>query len=147
MKDIRRFKDASEASKEINKQFNDWSSGLSSHSVQAAYAIIAANWAVHSNTDNIIYNGAAKWSLIIAIGFLGLNIFLASWLTWRLSKRSQYISENLNRWELEFGKPNNITGVWPYTTFMIKLSTALHLLRFAAPSIAAGFFIASLFWT
>jgi hypothetical protein len=145
MKDIRRFRDASEASKEINNQFNDWSSGLSSHSVQAAYAIIAANWAVHSNTDNIINNGAAKWSLIIVIGFLGLNILLASWLTWRLSKRSQYVAENLTRWDEEFGKAKNIAGVWPYTPFMIKLSTALHILRFAAPSIAAGFLIASLF--
>jgi hypothetical protein len=145
MSNIRRFKDASEATKEINDQFNDWSSGLSSHSLQAIYAIIAANWAVHRNAADILNNGAAKWSLIIGIGFLGLNILLGSWLTWRLSKRNRYISENLNRWESEFGKAENIVGDWPFTTFMKKLSTALHILRFAAPSTSAGLFIASLF--
>jgi hypothetical protein len=145
MNNIRRFKDASEASKEINDQFNDWSSGLSTHSVQAIYAIIAANWAVHSNAAEILNNGAAKWSLIIGIGFLGLNILLVSLLTWLLGKRNQYIAENLNRWKEEFGKAENIIGVWPYTPFMKKLATALHILRFAAPFTAASLFIASLF--
>jgi hypothetical protein len=145
MSNIRRFKDASEATKEINDQFNDWSSGLSSHSLQAIYAIIAANWAVHRNASDILNNGAAKWSLIIGIGFLGLNILLDSWLTWRLSKRNRYISKNLNRWEYEFGKAKNIVGDWPFTTFMKKLFTALHILRFVAPFTAAGLFIASLF--
>ena len=145
MSNIRRFKDASEAAKEINDQFNDWSSGLSSHSLQAIYAIIAANWAVHRNAADILNNGAAKWSLIIGIGFLGLNILLGSWLTWRLSKRNRYISENLNRWENEFGNAKNIVGDWPYTPFMKKLSTVLHILRFAAPFTAASLFIASLF--
>ncbi len=145
MNDIRRFKDASEASKEINDQFNDWSSGLSGHSLHAIYAIIAANWAVHSNADKIINNGAAKWSLIIAIGFLALNVLLGFWLTWLLSKRNQYIAENLNRWKEEFGKAENIIGVWPYTPFMKKLATALHILRFVAPFTAASLFIASLF--
>jgi hypothetical protein len=145
MNNIRRFKDASEASKEINDQFNDWSSGLSTHSVQAIYAIIAANWAVHSNAAEILNNGAAKWSLIIGIGFLGLNILLVSLLTWLLDKRNQYIAENLNRWEEEFGKSKNIKGVWPYTPFMNKLSTALHILRFAAPSTSAGFLLQAYF--
>ena len=46
MDNIHRFKDVSEASKEINDQSNDWISGLSSHSLQAIYAIIAANCAI-----------------------------------------------------------------------------------------------------
>jgi len=113
--------------------------------VSLIYAIIAANWAVHSNAAEILNNGAAKLSLIIGIGFLGLNILLISLLTEQLGKRNRYISENLNRWEEEFGKAVNIKGDWPYTPFMNKLSTALRILRFTAPPASAGFFIASLF--
>jgi hypothetical protein len=145
-KPVRRFGSAAEATKEIHERYNVWSSGLSSHSLQATYAIIAANWAVHGSTaGEIISNKCALLSIIIAVGFLGFNICLTSWLTENLKDRLNFINADNDRWAKEFGNPENIKGPWPYTKTANTLSFILHKLRLLAPVTAAGFFIASLF--
>ena len=57
--DSSEFTSAGEALKKLGQDFNDWCSIFTTHSIQAAYAIIAANWAVHRTTDAILNNSFA----------------------------------------------------------------------------------------
>lgn len=146
MFDNRRFKNVGEASKELFEGFNKWCSVLSSHSLQAAYAIIAANWVVHGNANAILDNIFAKLSMAITIGFLGLNLLGARWMTVLYKKRCEYANENKEQWEKEFEEAAQVTSSWPYTKLIENLGFWLRLLKAWAPVIAGILFILSLFY-
>ncbi|OGP66471.1 MAG: hypothetical protein A2W27_04430 [Deltaproteobacteria bacterium RBG_16_44_11] len=143
----RRFSSSGEAVKELQEGFNDWSSILTKHSIEATLAIIAANWAVHGNKEIILNNVWSKWSLTVAIGFLGLNLLASGWITLLLNQRLRYADDDHNRWEDDFqkaGKKNKSTP-WPYTNFIQRLGSVTRFLKVTFPIIAAILFIVSLF--
>jgi len=68
--------------KKLLGAFNIWSAGLSRHSVQAVYAIIAANWATHVKPNNpILTDKLAVWSMAFCILFIIANILITAILT------------------------------------------------------------------
>ena len=143
----RRFSSSSDATKELQKGFNNWSSILTKHSIEATLATIAANWAVHGNAKIILSNAWSKWSLAIAIGFLGINLLGAGWMTFLYNKRRRYADDNKDRWENEYqeaGKKSKSTP-WPYTHFTQGLGSVLRFLKVTVPIIATLLFIISLF--
>jgi hypothetical protein len=77
----RRFENAGEAGKELQQAFDDWCSILTTHSLNATYAVIAANWAVHGRPKAILDNVWSKWSMTVALVFLGLNLLMTGWGT------------------------------------------------------------------
>jgi len=142
----RRFEDAGDASQEIYDSFNIWGAILTKHSIEATFAIIAANWAVHSNLQELLNNTAAKISLGLAIGFLGLNLFGTGIMTCLLGKRCTYADDDKERWEKEFRAAGaNSKSPWPYTCCIERLGSILRFLKMWMPVISAGFFIGSLF--
>ena len=140
----RRFNDAGDASQEIYDGFNRWSSMLTKHSIEATFAIIAANWAVHGSTKMLLENINAKWSLIIAIAFLGINLLGTSLMTCCYGRRCTYADKDKNRWELEFRAATSKQSPWPYTCCIEWLGTFLRFFRTFAPTVSAWFFIKSL---
>jgi len=146
MADSRRFKDVGEASKELFDGFNEWCSALSSHSLQAAYAIIAANWAAYGNANAILNNTFAKLSMATTIAFLGLNLLGTKWMALLYEKRCEYANQNKERWEKEFEDVVAISSSWPYTKLIEGLGFWLRLLKTCVPVIAGGLFILSLFF-
>lgn len=77
----RRIENPGKALNELYTGFNDWSSIVTNRSIEASFALIAANWAVHGSADNILHNFWAKSSLITIIVFLGANLVGTSWVT------------------------------------------------------------------
>jgi len=140
-----RYKNAGEALKQLQTDYNDWSAMLTSHSLQVAYAVIAANWAVHGNAQNILNNFWSTWSLTFVFIFLVINLVITRLIAYLLLKQYEYAEENGQRWEKEYTASISKQIPWPYTTNMGKISKALRSIKLFFPLIAAIFFIISLF--
>jgi preprotein translocase subunit SecG len=141
----RRFDDAGEALKEVEQAFDDWCSILTSHSLNATYAVIAANWAVHGNHQAILHNGWSKSSMTVALVFLGLNLLMTWWMSRLHDEQSSYAGRDPKRWEKEF-KEKSEDPYWPYTKWITNVGRALRALKVWMPIIAALFLIISLFF-
>lgn len=141
----RRFETAGEAAKELFDGFNDWCGALSSYSIQVAYAILAANWAVHGTANAIWNNIFAKLSMALVILFLGLHLLGIRWMALLYKNRSEYANTNKQRWEEEFHDLEKINSPWPYTECIQKLGLCLRILKTWAPVIGGALFILSLF--
>ena len=93
---------AAEAGKKrVAENTNRWNASLETLSVQLCYAIIAANWAVHTDTDSILDNRAATWSLAIAVTFLALNVVLVGINTQIMWKRMYDVEHDPTWWTAE----------------------------------------------
>jgi len=144
------FKTAGDALKTLGQAFNDWSSILTTHSIHAAYAIIAANWAVHGSTQNILNNSYAKWSLVIVFVFLGFNILVSGCMKHMHFNQYLHGEKNSKKWETEFkeyekSRQKGKRTPWPYTECIENLGVAQTFVKICAPIIAATLFIFSLF--
>lgn len=157
MSNRRRNENAGDYANEIFDSYNAWSAGLGTYSVQAVYALIAANWAVHTNASGILGNVFAKFSIIVAVVFLGLNI-LATGLISRLCNKRVEHSEDCDRWDREFKEtqdiPEGTTGkrkkelkAWPYTSLIQNVGSFIRILKIWAPVLAGVLFILSLFFS
>jgi hypothetical protein len=145
MSDKRRFANAGDASKELFDGFNDWCSAFSSHSLQSSYAIIAANWAVHSNAHAILSNIFAKLSMATITAFLVINPLLCRWMILLYKKRCNFTDQNKKQWEVEFNETEKESSCWPYTKLIEILGESLRALKTWAPIISGILFIFSLF--
>ncbi|OVE74484.1 hypothetical protein BVX94_00100 [bacterium B17] len=141
-----RFKTAGEALDRLGRDFNDWSEILTTRSIQAAYALIAANWAVHSSVDAILQNIWAKRSLVSVFVFLGLNLVLSYFITGSLYRQYYRAESNLDAWEKEYEKSNKQPSAWPYTKTSEILGAALRAIKVWMVVLATLFFLVSLFY-
>ena len=136
---------------EVGKQkledsFNIWSAGLSRHSVQAIYAIIAANWATHVKPTNpILSDKLAVWSMAFCIAFIMVNIFITGKLTKLHKDQWQEAEDNTESWKRDFRNRNDKNSEWPFTKEIECYGIALHYLRIFVPLIAGSLFLISLF--
>jgi hypothetical protein len=139
------FGSAGEGLKEVGSAFNDWSAILTSHSIQAAYAIIAANWLVHGNAQTVLGNTWSKWSLALVFIFLGLNLLATRWMIKWHYKQYMYADADPERWEKGFEKSKTEQTPWPYTKKIQNIGVWLRELKVWAPVAATILFIISLF--
>jgi hypothetical protein len=142
---FRRFNSPGDGAKELQEGFNAWCSILTKHSIEATLAIIAANWAVYGNTEVILDNIWSKWSLIVAVTFLGLNLVGTGWMTFLYNKHRRYADENKIRWKNLYEEADNKTTPWPYTHLIQAVGSISRFLKVIMPFMATTFFIVSLF--
>ena len=140
----RRFDNAGDASEELFVGFNDWSASISNYGMQAAYSVIAANWAVFGSSNAILTNSWSKTSMTIVVTFIGVNLFLTLWMTRLYRQRVEYADEDKGRWKSEFGDGENMPSAWPYTSAIELLGTVIRLLKTWAPIIAGIAFVLGL---
>jgi hypothetical protein len=143
---ISRFENESQGLKEVLDAFNEWCEIFTSHSLHTAYAIIAANWAVYSR--KVLINPYAKWSLIIIISFLAINLIITYLMTYLHFKQSCYGEDNPDEWQKDYKtcmSRTDVNNYWPYTFWIVKLGSFLRLLKLACPLVAAVLFIISFF--
>ena len=132
--------------KELLDAFNIWSEGLSRHSIQAVYAIIAANWATHVQPSKPILNDTlALWSMGICIAFIVINIVISGILTELHRYRWREAEDRTETWVLDFKNRNDKKSKWPYTNKIENFGTALRFIRVSIPFIAGSLFLISLF--
>jgi hypothetical protein len=134
-----------DAKEKLTDAYNDWSAGLGVYSVQAAYAIIAANWAVHAKPDSILSNRYATWSIFTCIAFISINIFMV----WRITEmhydRISDAEKDNNWWLKEYENRNHTK--FPYTQEIESWSKFLRKLKGLAPIAAGTLFLFSLFFS
>ena len=140
-----KFNDAQEAYDDLNSSYNAWGEILTNRSIEASYAIIAANWAVHGGVNEIINNGCAKWSMIVVFVFLGLNLLGTRIMVGKLYNRAEYAEKDTKRWEDEHQACRSNPKYFPYTKFIDRFGVEMRGLKTSFPILAAGLFIWSLF--
>ena len=140
-----RYKNSDEALERLHDDFNDWTSILTSYSVQLAYAIIAANWAVYGTAQKLINNLWARWSIIIVFLFLVANLIITRWIGLRLKNRYDYAESDPENWKKEYEEKKDNPGAWPYTKKTEVLGTTLREIKVWSLVISAILFIVSLF--
>ena len=138
----RKIKSPEEGQKELLAYANNWSTYLGVHSVHAVYAVIAANWAVHSSPNAILTNTCAVLSIGVCILFISLNLMLTYIMTGLLKKRWQKAEDYPNWWNKEW--ENQAETRWPFTLAIEKFGAYLRLLKAAAPILAGILFLFSL---
>jgi len=135
-----------EGQEKLLDDFNIWSAGLSKHSVQAIYAIIAANWATHVNPNNpLLENSLATWSMAFCIAFIIVNILITGKITKLHKARWREAENNTESWIRDFHNRNDENSEWPFTKKIDNYGIALHCVRVFAPLIAGSLFLISLF--
>jgi len=132
------------ALKQLSGDFNEWCSILTTHSIQAAFAIIGANWAVHRSTKALLSNRWAVWSMIVVLGFLGINLLGTYAMTVMHHRQFNHAEENPGRWRREYEDSQGRNVPWPYTRGIERLGEALRILKVLAPVIAAILLVISL---
>lgn len=120
-----------------------WSSVVGSLGIQATYAIIAANWAVHSSAGNILSNLYARISVGLCIVFLMLILLFTEWMTEWLTCRWQKADANPELWIKQWEARSK--SKWPYSEGIERLARWLRYLKAGSPIVAGIFFILSLF--
>jgi len=139
----REFSSAGEALKKLGQDFNDWSSILTSHSVQLAYAIIAANWAIHGSTQSLLDNWLAKLSMAVILFYLGANLLTTRCMVGMHYNQYLYADKNPDRWQKEFEENKRF---WPYTERIEYLGVGMRFFKVWLPIIAAVLLIFSLYF-
>ena len=139
------YKNAGEGLQNVGKAFEDWGATLTNHSIQAAYAIIAANWIVHGDAQTVLGNTWSKLSLVLVFIFLGLNLLATRWMIKWHYEQYLYADANPERWKKDFERSKMEQTAWPYTKRIQRLGVWLRRLKVWAPVMAAVLFIVSLF--
>ena len=140
-----RFANAGEATKELVEAFNAWSSILTKRSIEVAFAVIAANWAVYGGTREIITNLWARWSVVVALLFLGYNL-VATWLMARRHwDRIELAESDHDSWKEACEQTAGTNDPWPYTKKIESLGHTMRSVKAFAPVVGAALFLLSLF--
>jgi hypothetical protein len=109
------YKSPGEALKKVSSEFEYWSGKLTETSLQMCYAVIAANWVVFGSLNGILNNPWAKWSLVMVIFALAVNIIGARLLSNLLRKRVAYGETDSVRWKQEYAQFSTTDSPWPFT--------------------------------
>ena len=119
---------------QLSEGYNAWSEGLGTYSVQSVYAIIGANWAVHSGANKILLNPYSKWSMAICVSFIIFNIFFVGLISEMHYYRLNKAIKNSEWWLKQFRENKD----WPYTLKIERCGLTLRIVKVFAP-ITAGF--------
>lgn len=132
--------------KKLLDAFNIWSAGLSKHSVEAVYAIMAVNWATHVKLGSpILANTLATWSIAICVLFIIVNISITGILTQLNKDRWQEAEDKTESWIDDFQNRNDEKSEWPFTNKIDNYGLALLYIKVFVPLMAGGLFLFSLF--
>jgi hypothetical protein len=88
--------------------------------------LIAANWAIHGAAKDILGNPWAKFSMAVAVGYLGAHLVAAGYMALLYRFRGDYADEDKDRWNREFRDNRDKASPWPYTQRIENLALFLH---------------------
>ena len=146
-----------ENQKELFKELQDWYQQECDGNWEHQYGIkidtldnhgwyVAIDLVETSLENKNLANCEAKWSLVIAVVILSLNLFLTGIMTFFYYKQIDYADNDKNRWEKEFQDAGeNKSSPWPYNKRIQRLGVFLLYLKVIAPALSTIFFITSLF--
>jgi hypothetical protein len=142
---VRRFTTPGDATRELYEGFNAWTKSLSDYGLHAAYALIAANWAIHGVAKEILANPWAKYSMVAAVGYLGAHLLAAGCMVLLYKRRAIYADHNKDRWDKEFHDNREKASPWPYTNLIQILGALIQFLNAVGPLTSGACLVASMF--
>jgi hypothetical protein len=126
-----------DALKKLSSEFEYWSGKLTDNSVQMCYALIGANWVVFGSVAGILKNEWAKWSMLLVLFTLVINVLGALILSELHRKRIAYGEKNPARWAKEYQAAMHTDDPWPFTAAIQDLGTYTRWLK-ALLTLASG---------
>jgi len=143
----RRIASAPAAALELHQLCGDWSAGLGKFALQVAFALMAANWAIHdSKHTGILANAWAKWSMTIGFLYLTILLVLIGLHVLLLRRRHAYADSDRARWQREFdAESSNVGTAWPYTDGIERNGTLMFWLHLLAPLAMGCLLVVSVF--
>jgi hypothetical protein len=134
------YKDPKEASAAVSSSYDYWSGNLTTSSLQMNYALIGANWIIFGSVNGILGSFCAKWSMLLVLLALVVNV-VGSWiLSEVLRKRIFYAEENYPRWGKEFEVARGKKDPWPFTNAIDNIGRWMRWIK-ATLIIASGIFL------
>ena len=141
----RRFKTAADATSELHDHFGNWTAGLGKYGLQIAFALMAANWALHGSNAALLRNPWAKWSMVVAVVYLALLLLSIGYMV-RLSwQRREYADADKARWAAEFEANADRPSAWPYSPAMEHAGNAMAVLHVLGPLVSGALLMVSIF--
>ncbi len=144
-----RYTSAKDASAELYATFNVWTGKLSAYGPQIAFALVAANWAIHGSRAQMLANTFAKWSLVVAVGYLAFLLPAMYLMIGLLRGRMNYADADRGRWEIEAAEDAALApGVktsWPYNKRIDWSGRGLHLAHVLAAFVSGSLLALSVF--
>jgi hypothetical protein len=141
----RRFESAADATSELHEHFGAWTAGLGKYGLQVAFALMAANWALHGSNTGLLQNPLAKWSMIIAVAYLGLLLLSMAFMVHQSWLRRQYADADKARWLEEFKAVATQPSAWPYTPSMERTGNVMAALHVLGPLLSGALLLVSIF--
>lgn len=139
------YSDASEALKEVRKDFYYWSTKLTESSFALSLAVIGANWAVFGSLDKILGNRWSQFSIATVILALSLNSIGYKRLIDALRAQIRYAEADRGRWKKEFEQSLTVPGDWPYTAKIASVAQFHRACRMWLPLLGGLLFLIALF--
>jgi hypothetical protein len=138
------YNDAQDALKAVRDDYLYWTGKLTETSVQLSYAVLGANWAVFGSVDKILTNSWSKFSVLLVIVSLALNVLGAKVIAEKHLDRINYAEANPVRWSGEFATTAGKRDPWPFTSAIESLAGAMRTGKTWLPLIAGVLFVMAL---
>ena len=121
----------------LEKSHDDYSGQHGKYSIEATYAIIAANWAVYR--DTFFDNPFALLSVTLCICLISLNIYIL-WKVGGMFRKRYQEFEKFSIDELK-NREEDFIDLFPFSKGIKNLSDKLSTLKMIIPLMAGGFFV------
>jgi hypothetical protein len=135
------YRSPHDALKAVREDYLYWTGKLTETSLQFAFAVLAANWAVFGSVDAILNNLWSKLSVSLVVFGLGLGVAGAKWMGELHRKRIDYAESDNSRWKKEFDDTMGKRDPWPFTTGIESLASWMREAKTWLPLLAGVFFL------
>lgn len=133
------------ALEEIRGDYRAWTKNLTDSSFQLSLGLLAANWAAFQEVGDLVNNPGAKWSVILVVVGLLVNLIGALVLSEMLRRRHFYAEADLARWACEHAAaPCGLDDPWPSTHSLDRSAYALRIAKVVFPVVSAVLFLCAL---
>jgi hypothetical protein len=129
------YSSADKALEKVQETYDYWSGKLNDITMQMAFALIGANWAIFGNLNGILGNPWAKWSILAVLFAMVANVGAALALSQLTRRRVRYAESNLRRWKTEYQSSTGQDVAWPFTDLINGVGTTM---RWARALLIAG---------
>jgi hypothetical protein len=109
------YASADEALKKVQETYDYWSGKLNDITMQMAFALIGANWAIFGTASGILGHIWAKLSIVAVLLAMVFNIIAALALSEMTEARVTYAESDLPRWAREYKESTGQKVAWPFT--------------------------------
>jgi hypothetical protein len=136
------YPSASDALKAVRDDYLYWTGRLTDTSLQLAFAVIAANWAVFGS--QIFAKFWSKLSVGLVIVSLVFGLAGAKWMGELHRKRIEYAETDPSRWQAEFRDTAGKFNPWPFTRKIEWVGRRMRSAKTWLPLIAGISFLVAL---